>query len=443
MNIRLLLCGIVSGLVGTVALSLPLYLVLPTHYYGDWKVGFFPSPPFLVPVGSFLAVLVGAGAGYCAARWSWAVSPGDRVRSGALAGLIGGMIAFALIGGAAAGVAATAPVYAHGAVPAGTEAGLIRIVAETVVHVCWYPYLTFWALVLGAAGLGALGGGVSALQQAGSWGATPPLVAQEPVDASIAILVAVALALVGNVGPLAELATLTEESAAGHGFALGLPVRGVFDWPVGMCLLICIAATWFCGRWCTRHRGHPVAGVRRTVLIGAVLMAAVPVFALTLSAVVLVFRTWYLDAVGVLGSLAWVGVALYWIVRILRGRGEAVPAVAPPLLSFRDRLLFNAGVLGALLPALLMVTGFSQTVSLALGLLNLFPALAGEAVPGHALPTVRGSITDIYAVHFVSSFYLAAAWMILALVHASLVLAWQAFLRGRVPAAAKATASGA
>lgn len=437
MNLRILICGVAGGWLGALALSLPLFLALPADYSPTWPWASSPvhyvldsvlssaAGPMYYSLGSVLAAAAGFGAGYVAARWGWAESFRDRVRMGALGGLLAGMVAYPLIGAATAGVVGTGPIFQAVSQPdrgnaekATLDVETRRLIAETVARVGWFPYLTFWAMILAGSALGALGGWTYARRGGGPWGETRPMIAVTPLDALIAILITFAIALLMCIQSAPVLGERWELLANTHNFQISWPAGGTRNWPIGMTLLVLTLATWYCGRWCHAHWGHAVEGVRRTARKTAGTMAAVPL--VTLMIILINIRPdLTFNLVFLCGAIAWVGAAIFWVVRIWLVSG---PADSLPLPSLEDRLLINAAFLSALMPSIVMATGLSSQLTLVLGL--------GRGT-GNELPlSVDGSIASIYIAHFLFCCYMTAAWMVLAVIHATTVMGGQALFGG-------------
>lgn len=454
MNLRLLVCGILGGFVVALTLSLPLYIVLPAFFCPGWAT----LHPLLGWIGYFLTVLAVLGIGYFAASWGWASTTGQCVRSGLLAGLLAGIVAYPLIGAPAAAVASQAPIYQLGSHMPTHHAEAMRVFGECVVRAGWYPYVVFWGMLLLIGGLGAAGGALAAWSGSRRWGLVPPGTADEGCDASIAIMFVASLDLIAILGPLSDNRDHLLNAQLREGFVLSLPIRGIVDWPVSTHLLVLAAATFFCGRWCAARWLHPVAGVRKIAVLGSILMALLPCAVLAL--ILRVSPGMFADPIFELGAALWVGVVLYWLMRVGRPTAGALWAPAPPSPGFRDRLMINAGFLGALVPALMMLGGLSQALALALGVMSWTGSLFRTNVPGPAnavgliagavfafpatgemplpptyppvgaVPNEIVSIQQIYVCHFLSSLYLALFWIILAALHAGLVMAWQKVRRG-------------
>src|SRR5207244_6246063 len=71
----------------------------------------------------------------------------------------------------------------------------------------------------------------------------------------------------------------------------------------------------------------------------------------------------------------WFGVMIFWLLRIQLRPGPVSPEMASALPSFRDRLVLNAGFIGAITPALSMAGGVCQAVALALGVVPYLDVL--------------------------------------------------------------------
>jgi hypothetical protein len=223
------------------------------------------------------------------------------------------------------------------------------------------------------------------------------------------------------VGAMSALVGKAAESAEKYHFEYSFPVAGIRDCPLGMCSLLVIAASWFCGRWSLTNWHHPVAGVARTARIGAAALLVAP---LTTLLALQIFMTVDLkgDVTFLVGMFAWVLMACYWLGRIKQAPPVELTASKTRLSpTARDRLLFNAAFLGTILPGLMMATGISQFLSLSFGIVPFLSTLFGNR-PSEPLPNVDGSIAFIYVCHFAASFYLAAMWMVAAIVHAGVVL---------------------
>lgn len=452
MNLRLLVCGILGGFVVALTLSLPLFVVLPAFFCASWAT----LHPLLGWIGYFLTVLAVLGIGYMAASWGWATTTSQCVRSGLFAGMLAAIVTYPLIGAPAAVVASQAPIYQLGHHAPMNHAEAVRILGECVVRAGWYPYVVFWLLLFFLGALGAAGGGLAGWSGSRRWGMVPPGTADEGCDASIAVMFVASLILVPVLRPLCDYRDYWLQTQVNEGFTLSLPIRGIVDWPVMTHLLVLAAATWFCGKWCAARWLHPVAGVRKIAVLGSILMSLLPCAVLAL--ILRVSPAMFADPIFELGAMLWVGIVLYWLMRVGRPTAGALWAPPPPSPSFRDRLLINAGFLGALVPALLMVGGLSHALALALGVMSwkdfLFSAsspgpvatlgvIAGSAalipdasgvivvsLPKVEPPNAIVSIQQIYICHFLSSLYLALFWSIAAALHAGLVMGWQKLRRG-------------
>ncbi len=436
MNVRILSCGVIGGLLAAYTLSFPLYIVLPTRYTQDvnaldWgRAGGF---------GYLLTVLVGVATGYATARWDWQTTPRGRLNSGALAGLIAGLVAYPLIGAPAAAVASQAPVWLIGK-RAGPfpEAEATAIVVDCVLRAAWFPFLMFWAMLAGITLLGALGGLLAVFDPAARpWGTAPPQrVAASGFDSSVSLMVMGSLILLVCLSAITTLETNAEKSIARFGMRPGLPAAGITACPVGMTLVILIVSTWFCGHWCANRWNHPIDGVRRVARLAAVIMVFLPVMTVGLAA--LISPRVFEQAYFLLGEALWFGVMLFWLARIKFRPGPESAESAAGAPTFRDRLILNACFIGVITPALNMAAGVCQAVALALGVVPYIPVLfAKTPVPVEQLPHAGQLILNLYAVHVWGACGMAAVWVVAALIHAGVVLALPALWKARQAAAAQ------
>ena len=303
--------------------------------------------------------------GYTAARWNWSNTSSAALRNGMVAGFLVAMVAFPLIGAPAAAVASQAPIFEHGARPTTTERATL-LVCECVVRASWYPYLMFWGMVAGFGLLGGLGGWWAARQQGAPWGATPPIVADEGCDTSVAVMVMAAWLLVTVIRVTSDLESNCERSLQKYGFELSFSPRGISGWPIANLFVLLVISTWYTGRWCERRHNHPDPGVQRVAKLVQMLTGFLP-FGLWL--VMLMTRPDILDdLIFALGLSAWILVHVFWLARSSRVEVDFSRPDAPPPPSFRDRLLLNGGLLGSIIPGITMATGVTQATALALGI---------------------------------------------------------------------------
>jgi hypothetical protein len=474
MNVRILSCGVVGGLLSSYTLSFPLYIILAAYYSRD---SYMLDWSWTGSVGYLLTVLAILCTGYTAARWDWQTSPRGRLNAGALAGLLAGMVAFPLIGAPAAAVASQAPVWLLGSRVPFDAREAYSIVVDCVIRAAWFPFLTFWAMVACGLLLGALGGLLAVIDPgAGHWGATPPRrAAASAFDSNVAVMVMGTLILMVCIAAITTLETNAEKSIAQFGLHPGFPTQGITACPIGVTLVMLIVSTWFCGQWCAGRWNHPVAGVQRVARLAGVIMVMLPLFTLGMTAYLRgdIFGQWFF----LIGEALWFGVMLYWLVRIKRNPGPEPGETPPPLASLRDRLLINAGFLGIITPALSMAAGVTQAVALALGVVPYIPILgrpnpvtvaattvacaAGTPeltpyavaavvvqgkvfeppLPAENLPHAGYLILHLYATHVWGACGMAAIWFVGAMIHAGVILTLPAFWKARQAAAAQLSRS--
>lgn len=470
MNIRILNCGVIGGLLAAYFLSFPLYIVLPTKYT-DWN-GLAES--WMGPFGNLLAGLVVVATGYAAARWDWQTGRRERANTAALAGMIAGLIAYALIGAPAAAVASQESAWLKGAHVQPNEGVAVAIVVDCVLRAAWLPFLAFWGMFAGGTILGCLGGWIAAFDPAAAnWGLTPPRRATASAfDSSVALMYMGALILVVILSALTSLEINCANSIARFGLQTFLPTEGVTACPVAMVFVLIIVATAFCGQWCAARWNHPMPGMQRTARLAGVMMVALPVLTLLLVNHIRadMFQHWYF----LIGETAWFAVMLYWLLRIKIKPGPQPGATPPPSASFRDRLVLNAGFIGAVYPAIVLSTGVTTALALALGIVpyiaTIFPPTNRSATPaaqtvgvaatspyGAAAmvadsntfpapppatsapprpPSAHALIQDIYTTHVWGTCGMVALWFVATAIHGVVVQALPVLWKARLAAAA-------
>lgn len=434
MNIRVLICGVLGGLLSAYLLSYPLYLVLPRQYTEQWL---YDGPEALGYVGYAFAAIVGLVTGYAAARWSWATTAGAAARSGAVAGLLAALVAFPLIVAPAAAVASQQPIWAHGAKPAADEREANAIVCECVVRASWYPYLAFWATLAAGLVLGTLGGWFSSMRRSAPWGDNPPSVADEAGDTSLALMVQAVWVLVIIVQAIPPLQANVQNSVEKYNLDLSWSARGIQGWPMANTFALLAVTSWFSGRWCMRRSSHSVPGVRRAARLAQMLVGFLPLA--TVLTIMNLRLDLFEDEVFTVGLAVWVLVLVYWAARSSRTTPGLSVTEPPAATSFRDRMLLNGGLLGSLIPGLGMALGVSQAVALGGGIVRyLVPLYRFKGPVDSSGPLApAAAIQDLYAFHFYTSMNLAATWIVVATLHAAFVRWW----RGRHDAGMKESAA--
>jgi hypothetical protein len=255
--------------------------------------------------------------------------------------------------------------------------------------------------------------------------ATPPKTGAVPIVASVALLATLSLFLVVGAAALDNVTEQIAEEKAKHAFEPPLPVRGMVDGPVGINLLVLIVVTWFCGRGCAARWNHPDPGLRWTARMAMYATAAI--ITMTLAGLVLVRPALYGHPVILALAVSWIGIAG---LSARKSKHRPPQADLPARASIRDRLLVNAGLLGMVVPPVVMATGMSTALTWPLGWKRfLVPLFGYKTDAGYLPPSVDGSIQWIFASHLLTSLYITVAWMAVAALHARTILWWQS--RGR------------
>src|SRR5579871_1929470 len=120
MNARILTCGVLGGVFVATALSGRLLGPFGGAFGGGGGSMLF----------DLLALLALAGAGYTAARWSWAQTVDQRLKCGILAGILAAIVAYPLIVAPAAAAESQAPAFDHGPGPTYSDREFLNIVCE-------------------------------------------------------------------------------------------------------------------------------------------------------------------------------------------------------------------------------------------------------------------------------------------------------------------------
>lgn len=229
MQSRVVYSVVAAALIILAALYHPLYIALPGSFVEGWSSG----SPALALVLEVAAALLAVGAGALTARWSGAASRGRRALSGALAGGIAGLAAFAGLGAAAAGTLGLREILLHGPTTASGDAELVGLLIPALLNIVRYTYLGLWGSLLGGAVLGALGGVLIPASAVES--PAQDTLAQRVLDQNFgsAAVMVMTLTLVVGVAVFALLPESIAKSAADVDMALPKASVSVFNWPVG------------------------------------------------------------------------------------------------------------------------------------------------------------------------------------------------------------------
>lgn len=417
LSLRIIVAAAVGGSLITVALSLPLFLFLPAHYTDSWNM---PAPPVPEVAGYVAGLLLTTGAGYAAARWTWASSRAECLETGVCAGFIAALPPFCLLAAATAGMVGCGSIYLHGARFAGNEQQAAQLVCDATVRITWLTYLTFCFMVIAGAVLGGLGGWLHHRLGAAPWGTQPPVIAAEPLEAAIGMLIIAALSLVVGLGVGVPRAHMVEVYMAQYALELSWPPQGIVGWPIVMNLIILSSATWICGRCWAWRAGGADPEIRREVRSGKMLLWSLPL--ITLGPGILFYASFlYRDPAFLCGAAVWAATSILALRQIARAQAAPanIPAQVPPQ---THRLLVNASLLAVVIPPFVMLAGAANAFTYHLGIEPFVPVLFGKAAPTDSVPTPGEKIPQIYAIHLVYTTYKVVAWTALATLHGCVVL---------------------
>jgi formylglycine-generating enzyme required for sulfatase activity len=234
MTSKVSLTGIGTGVLLLVVMYYPLYIILPGNYVVEWSSG---SPTLGIAL-SFLGMFMLLVGGLVTARVAKTSSRKQGALLGSAAGAIAGLILYLGLGAAAAGVAGSGNLLAHGPTPASGEEQLLILLAESVLRTVVWTYQVFWGLVLASATLGAIGGAL-----------TPPKIPDKSnsaikPDLHIGTILAIA-AMLGSGLSLwitAVIFTLLPDGVASAvdklNYESSIPPASIMNWSVGTALAI-------------------------------------------------------------------------------------------------------------------------------------------------------------------------------------------------------------
>ena len=318
---KALLAGLGGGLVLIATLFYPLYVLLPGRYVAGWLTG----SEMLGLMLEIAAPLIVVAFGFLAARWIGAGTRQTGELLGALAGGVAGLFLYFGIGAPTSAVVGGAGLLVRGLLPAADKAEA-TLLAEPAIGIVWWSHGTFWATLLGGAGLGAIGGFVA-----------PP--APESSDrpdlrpAGTLILVAAGFfsAFISAIAVvfLSVLESAIRDGITEYAISLGtdLAVEGVSLWLIGTPMafyLASLVSLFFLLRVEARE-SDPVRlnAAQATAVVFGLLSLGLPVYLLMMYPRVI--RPMSVLGVAVIatiaGSLVLGGLYLAVLVQILRRRG--------------------------------------------------------------------------------------------------------------------------
>lgn len=156
--------GFASGLLASVALAGPLYLVLPSSYVAGWGA----APSLVGSLGYVAAALLGVGGGVLAGL------PSARpLTAGATAGAGAGSIVYATIAAPALALMTAAPFWQGVALPHDEVQGTVLLATALVVTLT-AQWLGCVLLIAAFLALGALGGAIATVLQSEPPATTDP-----------------------------------------------------------------------------------------------------------------------------------------------------------------------------------------------------------------------------------------------------------------------------
>jgi hypothetical protein len=273
MNAKMYLPGLAAGLLVTILLWFPLSAALPSTLLADWP----RSNAGLAWGLFFLAGIVLCASGSAAARLSGADSRHGASVAGAVCGLVAALLAFSLVGGAAAGVWGARPLLDFGIKRASGEAQSIQLLLDSLTSVHWWTMLALWASMIAGLALGALGGFL-----AGPGGLPDPEMTLIYQVVAVSGVLTAGLCLVTSTGLHLPLVQSSTQSIVRLGLTPGYPLETVLAFPVISIFLMMSVSQWL---WWHFYRRGLAAGQPMDVQVrlSAVALFVTPLLSLALT----------------------------------------------------------------------------------------------------------------------------------------------------------------
>ncbi len=229
--------GIGTGIVLSVVMFYPLYVILPGNYVVEWSSG---SPTLGIAL-SFLGMLLLLAGGLVTALVTKTSSRKQGALLGSVAGSIAGLILYFGLGAAAAGVAGSGNLLVHGPNPASGEEQLLFLLAESILRTIVWTHQVFWGLLLGSVILGAIGGALAPPQVPDKSMSTIKPDSQMGCMLAMVALLASGLSLVVTVGIFSLLTDAVANVVNEVNHSPSFPPANVLNWPAGTTMAIFLA----------------------------------------------------------------------------------------------------------------------------------------------------------------------------------------------------------
>jgi predicted anti-sigma-YlaC factor YlaD len=268
MNAKMYLPGLAAGFLVSILLWFPLSATL----LADWP----RSSAGLVWVLGFLAGIILCASGAVAARLSGAASRRGASMAGAVCGLVAALLAFILVGSAAAGVWGARPLLDFGLKRASGEAQSIQLLLDSLTSVHWWTMLALWASMIAGLALGGLGGFL-----AGPGGLPDPEMNLIYQVVAVSGVLTAGLCLVTFTAIQLPLVQSSTESIVRLGLTPRYPLETVLAFPVISIFLMLSASQWL---WWHFYRRGLAAGqpMDAQVRLSAVVLFMMPLLSLAL-----------------------------------------------------------------------------------------------------------------------------------------------------------------
>lgn len=162
--------SIFSGFLTGLLTCLPLWLIMHDGWSERLERG--ALTPSVLEVVAWLSILLFVPlGGVLAAKWNWAGTRAQSARTGAVAGLVTGMLAYVLAGAAGMGVMGNLNVLNLPENYVASQQTGVKHIYQALVSTADWVYLGFWGFLLAGSALGAAGGWLAGAGQ--GWGKAP------------------------------------------------------------------------------------------------------------------------------------------------------------------------------------------------------------------------------------------------------------------------------
>ncbi|MBI5296548.1 MAG: hypothetical protein HY869_13810 [Chloroflexi bacterium] len=162
--------SIFSGFLTGLLTCLPLWLIMHDGWSERLERGALTSSALEIVAWLSILFFIPLG-GFLSAKWNWAGTRAQSARTGAVAGLVTGMLAYVLVGAAGMGVMGNLDMLNLPENYVASQQTGANHVYQALISTAYWVYLGFWGFLLAGSALGAAGGWMAGAGQ--GWGKAP------------------------------------------------------------------------------------------------------------------------------------------------------------------------------------------------------------------------------------------------------------------------------